>query len=72
MTDYQLKWQAVEVGADEWFLGKPDGPARTAHGYDPFYDCGNIPKDLIHRIVLALNVQDAAEQSISLKRLHTP
>ena len=33
-------WEAVEVGVDEWFLGKREGDG-PGDGYHPFIDIGH-------------------------------
>lgn len=45
------KWEAVEVGCDEWFLGLPDGQG----GYDPFIDLGDMDAEQAHETAKEIN-----------------
>lgn len=47
-------WHAVEVGCDEWFLGKPDSDDPD-HGWSPFIDLGDVDRELAERIVACMN-----------------
>lgn len=47
-------WEAVEVGADEWFLGRPTSEPPD-HGYEPFIDLGVMTREDAEHLAEELN-----------------